>query len=283
MFRYCGEYFDTETGTIYLRARYYNPNTGRFISRDSVTGDIGDPLSLNLYTYCANNPILYVDPSGNSATALVNVLEKIAKETTKAIGMALSDGPLPGVGDALAVTSIAYAVFDSGLLSKAYNAFDNAAQRYLASQKSVGRNSLGDIFFSDSTTYVPNLQDWYASWSDALPQTSAQEESLTVAKKKTTFLPPMKPLVFFPENPVDFNPFGMHEYLYNNGKIIKWGYTEKIPIFEWDYDKKNGNHYHCMLPEWNGKHSEGGNKKNIIHYYPGTVMPEPWATWYRGY
>lgn len=64
-FRYCGEYYDTETGTVYLRARYYNPSTGRFISRDSFAGKLNDPLSLNLYTYCRNNPIRYVDPSGH--------------------------------------------------------------------------------------------------------------------------------------------------------------------------------------------------------------------------
>ena len=64
-FRYCGEYFDAETGTIYLRARYYNPTTGRFISRDSYAGKNTDPLSLNLYTYCCNNPIIGTDPSGH--------------------------------------------------------------------------------------------------------------------------------------------------------------------------------------------------------------------------
>ncbi|MDE5916809.1 MAG: RHS repeat-associated core domain-containing protein, partial [Oscillospiraceae bacterium] len=56
-FRYCGEYYDTESGTIYLRARYYDPAIGRFISRDTVTGNNIDPLSLNLYTYCLNNPV----------------------------------------------------------------------------------------------------------------------------------------------------------------------------------------------------------------------------------
>ena len=66
-FRYCGEYYDKETATVYLRARYYNPSTGRFISRDSFAGRRSDPLSLNLYTYCANNPILYFDPSGHDA------------------------------------------------------------------------------------------------------------------------------------------------------------------------------------------------------------------------
>ena len=64
-FRYCGEYYDAETGTIYLRARYYDPSTERFISRDSYAGKNEDPLSLNLYTYCANNPIVNTDPTGH--------------------------------------------------------------------------------------------------------------------------------------------------------------------------------------------------------------------------
>ncbi|WP_425516137.1 RHS repeat-associated core domain-containing protein [Ligaoa zhengdingensis] len=63
--RYCGEYFDAETGTIYLRARYYDLRIGRFTSADSFLGNANDPLSLNRYTYCKNNPILYIDPSGN--------------------------------------------------------------------------------------------------------------------------------------------------------------------------------------------------------------------------
>ena len=66
-FRYCGEYFDKETGTIYLRARYYDPVIGRFITEDSYWGEAGDPLSLNLYTYCNGNPIIYFNPSGHKA------------------------------------------------------------------------------------------------------------------------------------------------------------------------------------------------------------------------
>ena len=279
-FRYCGEYFDTETGTVYLRARYYNPTTGRFISRDSFAGRRSDPLSLNLYTYCANNPILYVDPSGNSATALVNVFEKIAKETTKAIGMALSDGPLPGVGDALAVTSIAYAVFDSGLLSKAYNVFDSTAQKYLASQTRSRSNSLCDIYFNTSTTSLPTLEDWYASWSDALPQTAARDESLTFAKKKTTFLPPMKRPVVFPLNPNDFNPNGLIRYYSpgtKNGSMFFWNdpITNK-PVFTWheNSNHSNGSHYH--IEELNF----GKKSKDHPHFYPGNLVPEPYASIY---
>jgi hypothetical protein len=45
---------------------------GRFISKDSVEGDISDPLSLNRYTYCENNPLKYVDPSGNDVGTFLN-------------------------------------------------------------------------------------------------------------------------------------------------------------------------------------------------------------------
>lgn len=65
VFRYGGQYFDIETGTYYLQARYYDPAIGRFISADSYPGKDNDPLSLNLYTYCNNNPILYFDEDGH--------------------------------------------------------------------------------------------------------------------------------------------------------------------------------------------------------------------------
>jgi RHS repeat-associated protein len=76
-FRYCGQYFDIESGTYYLRARYYNPANGRFTQQDGwVFGDINDPLSLNLYTYCFNNPVMFVDFSGNSPAAVLLVIAK---------------------------------------------------------------------------------------------------------------------------------------------------------------------------------------------------------------
>ena len=69
-FRYCGEYYDGETGSYYLRARYYDPVIGRFTQQDSYRGDITDPLSLNYYIYCLNNPSQYIDFSGCNAVEL---------------------------------------------------------------------------------------------------------------------------------------------------------------------------------------------------------------------
>lgn len=63
-FKYAGEIFDDETGLYYLRARYYDPQIGRFINEDSYEGQVNNPLTLNLYTYGNNNPLMYIDPSG---------------------------------------------------------------------------------------------------------------------------------------------------------------------------------------------------------------------------
>ena len=68
-FRYAGEYFDAETGQIYLRNRYYDPATGRFISEDPVMD------GLNWYVYCGNNPVNFVDPNGESTAPLTMLRE----------------------------------------------------------------------------------------------------------------------------------------------------------------------------------------------------------------
>ena len=77
-FRYRGYYYDTETGLYYLQTRYYDPEVGRFISRDSI--EYADPESingLNLYAYCGNNPVNRYDPNGNNWQDFLSTLERI--------------------------------------------------------------------------------------------------------------------------------------------------------------------------------------------------------------
>ncbi len=65
-FRYRGYYYDTELDLYYLNSRYYDPNTGRFINADTIDYLYPESINgLNLYAYCLNNPIMYVDPSGH--------------------------------------------------------------------------------------------------------------------------------------------------------------------------------------------------------------------------
>ncbi len=57
-FRYAGEYYDGETDSIYLRARYYMPSMGRFTTEDPIRD------GLNWYSYCSGNPVMFIDPLG---------------------------------------------------------------------------------------------------------------------------------------------------------------------------------------------------------------------------
>ena len=64
-YRYAGYVYDKEADYYYLQSRMYDPSEGRFIQEDTFRGKSEDPLSLNLYTYCANNPIVYDDQNGH--------------------------------------------------------------------------------------------------------------------------------------------------------------------------------------------------------------------------
>nr|WP_082651867.1 RHS repeat-associated core domain-containing protein [Gorillibacterium timonense] len=70
LFRYSGEYWDKTTSLQYLRARWYDPDMGRFLNEDTYDGDINNPTSLNLYTYVGSNPLTLVDPSGHQIYAI---------------------------------------------------------------------------------------------------------------------------------------------------------------------------------------------------------------------
>lgn len=63
-YRYRGYRYDAETQLYYLQSRYYNPEWGRFINADGITGKTGELLSHNMYSYCDNNPISREDHGG---------------------------------------------------------------------------------------------------------------------------------------------------------------------------------------------------------------------------
>jgi RHS repeat-associated protein len=64
---YRGEQYDPDLGLYYLRARYYNPTTGRFMSRDPWDGEVTLPATLHKYLYVGGDPINWRDPSGKAA------------------------------------------------------------------------------------------------------------------------------------------------------------------------------------------------------------------------
>ncbi|PPA86071.1 hypothetical protein C4A75_05575 [Brevibacillus laterosporus] len=93
-FLYVGEVYDEESGLIYLRARYYDPNDGRFITEDTYKGQVDNPLSLNRYSYVYNNPIRFDDPTGNIPTPseAANMAEQIYNVNVKDVNNASVPG-----------------------------------------------------------------------------------------------------------------------------------------------------------------------------------------------
>lgn len=71
---YTGAVYDSSTGMYYLSTRFYDSECGRFTSRDSVRGSVDNPLSLNIYAYCVNNPLKYNDEEGEMPTVVITAL-----------------------------------------------------------------------------------------------------------------------------------------------------------------------------------------------------------------
>ncbi|MFC3150957.1 RHS repeat-associated core domain-containing protein [Litoribrevibacter euphylliae] len=62
---FTGHEHDDETGLIYMKARFYDPDMARFITQDSYLGQPGTPPSLHRYLYAYGNPTVWVDPTGH--------------------------------------------------------------------------------------------------------------------------------------------------------------------------------------------------------------------------
>lgn len=89
-YKFTGEALDPGTGLYFLRARYYDPITGRFLSRDPKAGSALIPASLNRYSYALSNPVGLRDPSGESAIDSEAVGQNSSSGTDSAASFAAS-------------------------------------------------------------------------------------------------------------------------------------------------------------------------------------------------
>ena len=83
-FLFAAQQQDASSGLVYLRAHYYDPTTGRFLSRDAFAGSDQIPLSLNKYLYALANPVNDTDPSGNQTLSDEQVADAVDEELESA-------------------------------------------------------------------------------------------------------------------------------------------------------------------------------------------------------
>lgn len=80
---FTGRRLDTETDNYYYRTRYYNPDIGRFLQSDPIRYAAG----LNIYSYCLDNPINWVDPYGLCGDTLIETVDNLIPD---AVGLSLN-------------------------------------------------------------------------------------------------------------------------------------------------------------------------------------------------
>ncbi len=212
--RYRGYFYDEDLGLYYLQSRYYDPQTGRFINADTL--DYLEPESingLNLYAYCYNNPINYVDPTGHMPffilTAIIGAIIGVAitaavdyipdKEFNLHWGWYVGAGvigALVGAGIGMAVSyyatgSIASStgqVFTS--LFKSTSLYRSVGPDELADLKATGKfrqgpNSMEGKFFANSKN---GAMKWGKSFNQSsyvkirVPKSSLSNSSVNAMK-----------------------------------------------------------------------------------------------------
>ncbi|MEL4106283.1 RHS repeat-associated core domain-containing protein [Oscillospiraceae bacterium WX1] len=156
---YAGYQFDDETGLYYLNARYYDPVMARFISADTYTGKTSDPLSLNLYTYCSNEPMMYTDPTGH--TPIGTPVTVTLPDGTTQTGYAnngvttMEDGSRPQAGSTVTAGNTTYYVAADpngvgGVSGIAIDSSNSAIGGAVVTQN--GQTQTGDVI--NGSTYV---------------------------------------------------------------------------------------------------------------------------------
>ena len=179
--------------------------------------------------------------------------------------------------------NVDYGKFDEGAGLNGYNVF-----AYCANNPVMFKDDSGEFVISISIG-IGSLLTWAAygiatavgvgagvaigtAVGNNIRRSTTYVDTRSDSKAKDTTLrkKPPKPIVF-PKNPNSFNPLGLTKKVFKgtkNGRFICWSAGKKT-IFRWDENTnyKNGSHYHII------------SEKNK-HYYPGDVVPEPYASLY---
>lgn len=209
-----------ETGFYLTGTRYYDPEVGRFINCDSYVSTGQGILGTNMFAYCANNPIVNYDPSGQmhiKCAGLGGGMPAYAGSGGGGGGVTVPVN-LPNI----TLQDAAVLVLTTVIVGLGTEALREEQFIYRATTKSIAKSEAQAIA-------VANTDD----------------------KKQAYF--PANPYNFHPKGLVMKVCVDIGSG--KNGGIIKWFLPgTRAAIFEWNEDFKYGPHYHTMMIEWEGKH-----------------------------
>ena len=180
--RYCGYYYDAETGFYYLQSRYYDFANCRFINADTfATTDANGFLSANMFAYCENNPVSNSDSEGEfpiqvvaaAVSGVVNLATSWA--SAKATGQTFTflDGAVAFVAGAVGVFGSA-GRFASAALSGAWTAYSISRN----GGSTVGAISCGALSAGFSWFAFSNLAKFSSKRVDHILYKAATDASL---------------------------------------------------------------------------------------------------------
>ncbi|HYE68780.1 MAG TPA: RHS repeat-associated core domain-containing protein [Anaerovoracaceae bacterium] len=161
-FRYAGYQYD-ESGLYYLQSRMYNPVIARFMQEDTYRGELNDPLSLNLYAYCNNNPLIYDDPDGHSiwskikkaASKVSSAVKSTAKKATTVVKVTTAKVTTT-VKAAATVVKTNTVKAATAVVSKATNAVNKVSNTVTVAVKKVASNGISNTTARGGTTVGSN-------------------------------------------------------------------------------------------------------------------------------
>ncbi|MEN6312661.1 MAG: S8 family serine peptidase [Clostridiaceae bacterium] len=160
---YAGYQYDEETGLYYLNARYYDSKIARFLSEDTYRGSASDPLNLNLYTYCHNEPIMYWDPTGHWEQGDEDLNDE-AKARIIAITNAYYEATTAAEREAIHNQAVSirndqssYRPKVTPLTIEAHDAITNAVNQGVAARGYMTKDEWVNAINSDGITYTTDI------------------------------------------------------------------------------------------------------------------------------